>query len=1018
LRYALPLVAALLSACGNDAGDPPAQVTDPPGTIAFASSNYSVAQSAATITLLVSRTDGATGAISAAYASAAGTASTGVDFTNTVGTLNWADGDTAQKSIVVPILTTGEYSGTRAFSVTLSAVSGGATLGTPSSAAVSITGTATPTMSGALALSAASYSVAQNAGTLVVTVKRSNGSDGAVQVSYATVNGTAKAGTDYTATSGTLNWANADMAAKTFSIPVSNATPFAGTKSLNVNLSAAGGGATLGTPSSAAITINGSAVAMSNGIIAIGNSSYTVAQGAGALSVSVTRTTGSSGAVSVAYATANGTAVAGTDYTATSGTLNWASGDGVAKTISVPVSNAAPFSGTKTFTLAISAATGGAQLGTPASTAVTITGSGAAPAAGTLALSTASYAVAQNAGSVALTVSRTNGSAGAVSVRYATANDTATAGTEYTATSGTLNWAAGDIVAKTITVPVSNATPFQGSRSFTVTLNTPAGGATLGAPLTASVSISGSLSSGPPPAGAMGEAAAARLLMQGTFGATLSTVNNAAVQTYDGWFASQAAAASKPIAPRVPVQNIDWKKFWFTNAVQEPDQLRQRMAFALSEILVVSTNGGPLYGMDAGVATYHDMLSRNALGNFRTLLEDVTLSPAMGRYLSHFRNNKFDPVTGVHADENYAREIMQLFSVGLVKLNPDGTVQVGSDGIPLPTYDQSDVTHLANVFTGWASAPLTHTGEDAWIYDVDLLHPMVAYANHHDTGAKTIIGGVQIPAGGTAASDMKIALDTLFNHPNVGPFISRQLIQRLVTSNPSPAYVQRVAQVFNDNGQGTRGDLLAVAKAILTDAEARTPGGAGYGKLREPLIRLVGLWRAFGAHDSNNLFEESDVLIYGPTTFAQMPLHSPSVFNFFRPEYRLPGPLTDAGLVTPEFQITNEATLALTANLLQQEAYQYVDSRGTRHAGPNYDQSGQLGAGSVMLYTSEWENFAATPATLVDKLNLVFMAGQMPAAMRTTLIDYAAGIPADQPWARVVETTDLLVNSPQYAIQR
>ncbi|WP_292999776.1 DUF1800 family protein [Nevskia sp.] len=521
------------------------------------------------------------------------------------------------------------------------------------------------------------------------------------------------------------------------------------------------------------------------------------------------------------------------------------------------------------------------------------------------------------------------------------------------------------------------------------------------------------------PVGAMGLTAASRLLTQGTFGASPASLDAAAAQSYDAWFAAQAAAPTSLILPSVPNKDAPWVPTWWKNVVTGPDQLRQRMAFALSEILVVSDQAGSIMNRSETMAAYYDLLSTNALGNYRTLLERVTLSPTMGLYLNMFRNNKENLATGVHADQNYAREIMQLFSIGLVRLNLDGSVQKDAAGVPLPTYSQADVEGMAKVMTGWASAPVTQTGEGAWQYDIDYIRPMVAYESHHDTSAKTIVGGVVVPAGGTAAQDLRIALDTLFNHPNVGPFIALRLIQRLVTSNPSPAYIARVATVFNNNGSGVRGDLLAVARAILTDPEAVNPGDNTAGKLREPLIRVTNLWRAFSASDSNGNVSEYGLMLQSSDIFAQSVLSSPSVFNFFAPDYQRSGPLKFAGLLAPEFQTTNENTLVLTANMLQRQVYQYVDSNGVRNAGPNgYSEAGNLGPTSVLLKTAAWEPYAANPATLVDRLNLVFMQGLMPAAMRTTLINYASAIPASSPASRVIETTDLLINSPQFAVQR
>ncbi|MGD9841873.1 MAG: DUF1800 family protein [Steroidobacteraceae bacterium] len=513
----------------------------------------------------------------------------------------------------------------------------------------------------------------------------------------------------------------------------------------------------------------------------------------------------------------------------------------------------------------------------------------------------------------------------------------------------------------------------------------------------------------------MGELSAATLLTQATFGPTLDSVATTSLQSYDKWFTDQAAATPTLTLPSVPSRNSDIYPVWLTNAVLSNDQLRQRMAFALSEILVISNNGGPLQYEARSLASYYDILINNSLGNYRTLLEKVTLSPAMGLYLSMFRNDKPDATTGVHADENYAREIMQLFSVGLVQLNIDGTVKLDSSGKPIPTYAQADVENLARVFTGWASNPLQANIENAWKYDYDYVNPMIAYANHHDTGSKTILGGAPVPAGGTPAADLKIALDTIFNHPNVGPFIAKQLIQRLVTSNPSSGYVARVASVFNDNGQGVRGDLLAVAKKILTDNEA--VNNAGPGKLREPLLRLTHLWRAFAASDSTGKIMEPQVILSGLSEFAQAPLGSPSVFNFFRPDYLRAGQLTDQGFVAPEFQTLNEKTLVLTENRLQKQAYQFRDGLGVLHAGIDFNQTNILGTTSVVLNTAQWEQYATTSAGLVDKLNLVLMAGKMSTSMRNTLIGYVSVIPAVDAGSRVAETADLIINSPQYAVQ-
>jgi hypothetical protein len=340
---------------------------------------------------------------------------------------------------------------------------------------------------GTLALSATSYVASQPASSVTIVVNRSGGSSGAVSVGYSTSNGTATAGAEYTASSGTLTWADGDAAAKSIAVPLS-ATAFAGSRNFTVTLSAPSGSATLGSPSSAAVSITGSTPAAA-GTLALAAASYSVNQATGTATLSVTRTGGSAGAVSVAYGTANGSASAGNHYTAVTGTLTWANGDAAAKSISVPLS-ATAFAGTKTFTVTLSAAVGGATLGTPASSTVTIAGS--TPAlAGTLVLSASAYSATQPSTSISLSVTRTGGSTGAVSVAYATSNGTASAGSEYTAASGTLNWADGDTNPKSISITLST-TAFSGTKTFTVAISTPGGGATLGTPASATVSVLGS----------------------------------------------------------------------------------------------------------------------------------------------------------------------------------------------------------------------------------------------------------------------------------------------------------------------------------------------------------------------------------------------------------------------------------------------------------------------------------------------------------------------------------------------
>ena len=432
--------------------------TDP---LSFSASNYSIAQRAGSVTLTVIRTGAAGAAVSIDYATVDVTALAGTDYTATTGSLQWAENDSTPKTIVVPISNATPYSGDKKFQVVLSNPGVGAQIGSPERATVTISGDATDS-AGRLHLSESIYAVAQSTGAMTVTVNRTDGSSGETSVAYATSNGTAVAGTDYTSASGVLHWADGDATSKTFKVAISNAAPFSGTKSFGIALSNPLSGATLGITSSATVTIKGDGSPPA-GSLTFSTSSYTVAQNAGTVTVAVERTDGSTGPVSVAYATSNGTAVSGTDFTAVNGTLNWASGDTTAKSFTVAISNATPFSGNKAFTVLLSNPSRWATIGNPGSASVTISGD-AVPPVGSLRFSAPSYTVSQGAGTVTVTVVRNGGSNGAVSVAYATANGTAVAGTDYTPAKGTLKWADGDASANTFEVAISNATPYLGQQ--------------------------------------------------------------------------------------------------------------------------------------------------------------------------------------------------------------------------------------------------------------------------------------------------------------------------------------------------------------------------------------------------------------------------------------------------------------------------------------------------------------------------------------------------------------------------
>jgi uncharacterized protein (DUF1800 family) len=507
---------------------------------------------------------------------------------------------------------------------------------------------------------------------------------------------------------------------------------------------------------------------------------------------------------------------------------------------------------------------------------------------------------------------------------------------------------------------------------------------------------------------AITDAAAARFLAQASMGATREQIKRVQTLGYAGWLDEQFALPASPSRWDALVAGgfnaatnkngedgfdaCAWRKL-----LAAPDTLRQRVTLALSELLVVGIDG--LVGggwRQFTAAAYLDLLEANAFGNYRSLLQAVSLSTAMGEYLTFRGNVKFNPKTGAMPDENYARELMQLFTIGLVQLNPDGTPKL-VHGKPQETYGLDDITGLARVFTGWdydLSGTTTATPDFK-------RRPMAQVAARHETGAKTFLG-TTIPAGGTGASDMKAALDTLFAHPNVGPFIGRQLIQRLVTSNPSPAYVARVAAAFDNDGNRVRGSLKAVLKAILLDDEARSATAAaapGAGKQREPILRLAAWARAFKANSASNAWAIGNTS--DPATrLGQSPLRSPSVFNFFRPGYVPPGSaIASAGLVAPEFQLTNESSTVGYLNFMQT-----VVSKGVGDVKADY--------GALLPLAND-------AGTLLAELNTVLAAGQLSGPTLNLLRPAINALPANSDAARlnrVYAAVLLVLAAPEFII--
>ncbi|MBL9190291.1 MAG: DUF1800 family protein [Opitutaceae bacterium] len=575
----------------------------------------------------------------------------------------------------------------------------------------------------------------------------------------------------------------------------------------------------------------------------------------------------------------------------------------------------------------------------------------------------------------------------------------------------------------------------------------------------------------PLPAGALtspSQTDAARFLTQATFGPTPATISALMARGIPGWIDDQMALpatslyaalradlAAFPNTERPPpgesnrvyvtVHNLS--AAWWKNAITSADQLRQRVAFALSEILVV----GGLEETPAK-AKYYDILINQAFGNYRQILENVTLNPLMGLWLTHVTNQKADPIKGTAPDENYAREVQQLFSIGLVQLQPDGTLLLDSTGQPIPTYDQAIVSDTAKILTGWsyAVAPANTTSVAVYtgsrppstvytVYSEDngWLVPMRYFDAFHDKTEKRIVSLQQVPlananrtvvpANQTGPQDLKILLDTLFNHPNTGPFVSRHLIKFLVTSNPSPGYVYRVAQVFANDGTGTRGNLDAVVRAILTDYEARSPdvlGNTGYGKVKEPVIRVTSFLRALNGAAPNGRYMDSyfeDPRASRPWApvgymanplggFAQGPLTSPTVFNFFSPHYSPPGPMAAAGLVAPELEIVDSVYSLQVPNELLNYMYRNIGSLPQPPSG--------LSPFIELDYSAFLPN-ARNPSALVDQVNLIFCANQMTAATRARIIATLNGLPASRTdTQRVQAAIQLTVISPSGAVQR
>ncbi len=524
--------------------------------------------------------------------------------------------------------------------------------------------------------------------------------------------------------------------------------------------------------------------------------------------------------------------------------------------------------------------------------------------------------------------------------------------------------------------------------------------------------------------------ASARMLTQATFGQTEAEIQSLTNSNYARWFEDQisvpptlhlnAVIASAPTGER-PSDNAASNSLWAA-IILGPDQLRQRMAFALSQILVVADGAGSdLSGQPLAMAYYMDILTRGALGNYRDVLEEVTYSPAMATWLTYLRNEKANPAAGRSPDENYAREIMQLFTIGLVELQPNGEPRL-INGREVETYTNDDVQGLARVFTGLG---LKGTGFRNGAAADAMYSPLQVFANFHETGEKTFLG-LTIPANTTAEASIDLALDHLVNHPNHPPFIARQLIQRFVTSDPSPEYVERVATAYANGvfrasggrsfGASRRGDLTATIAAILLDPEARNDAqtAADFGKVREPVIRFTHWARAFNVTEASAQFQSYLQNAGSPTLLGQHPYRAASVFNFYRPGFVAPGTETGAaGLTAPELQIVNETSALAYVNFISRYIRDQAPRNGSNATTTTFDPNYAVELG-----------LAATPEALADRLNLILTYGSMKPETRARIIALVNEIPIREASAdadrltRVQNAIVLATTAPEYIVQR
>lgn len=544
--------------------------------------------------------------------------------------------------------------------------------------------------------------------------------------------------------------------------------------------------------------------------------------------------------------------------------------------------------------------------------------------------------------------------------------------------------------------------------------------------------------------------AASRFLAQATLGATRELIDEVAEVGVEGWIEQQFAIPQTEtlaymwdvIEPLYRVEDVPllglepFRWAWWQAAMRGADVLRQRVAMALSEIMVVSSRTDFLEDLSTVMGSWYDMLLKHAFGNFGDLLLDVTLHPAMGYYLSHAGNRKADPAVNRFPDENYAREVMQLFSIGLFELNVDGSRKLDGRGEPIPTYDNGDVAEFAKVFTGltyawsveWEEEDIgTDTAEGFAAAEMSWdngVVPMEMYGAYHEPGVKRLLNGFVVPAGQSGLTDVEMTIDHLFNHANVGPFMARLLIQRLVKSQPSPAYIARVATAFNDNGRGVRGDMKAVVKAILLDDEARNSAFINdptHGMMREPFMRYTQLCRALEAYNEGGeeLFFNSGE--EGAEALGQYPFMSPSVFNFFSPDYQPLGALAGGDVDAPEFQIATSVSVTKRINFWEDRIfYNEVMTLPKGRDADDEEVERMPDVSDVVLNLDLFEGVRGDVGALLDGLDLLFTYGSLSSEMRAILLAAMAGLyELTGEWEDVVKMgVFLLVSCPEYVILR